>query len=211
MSRLIGIDLGLAYTGYSVWEPGPALVTRGFIRPPGRCKEAQERADFIADQVPMIVQGSRAVRAFVEKPILNAWGKDRTGKAINMTNPESAMSKGRLIGTVERELRRIGVPYDEIGIGRWRAILGIEARGKEAVVVELLKLFAAMGVTFPENVKDDEVEACGIGAAGLIAMNDPSVLAPDWKRPKVKSVQTKKNKAATAKEEGGLFDERRKN
>lgn len=205
-ARAIGLDLGLTVTGFSVLDAaGPALgllvpprlVSRGFFAPPAVLKEPQAKADYIADAVFLLVRRYGG-RVFIEAPIANVFD----AKGRRMTTPQNAQSTGRLFASVETLFRVNRVLYDEIGIGRWRAILVLESRGKEAVVAELKKWLARFGITFPEKVKDDEVESCGIASAGLVAIAHPEVLLPNWKRKRPKKAKRKPAEPA----QRGIFD-----
>jgi Holliday junction resolvasome RuvABC endonuclease subunit len=186
LTRALGLDLGINKTGFAVAEPGPILITRGMIRPPSKVKDAQTKADIIVDQLVAVIARYQPDRVFIEQPILNAWG-ERDGVRVNMTSAPTAITKGRLVGSVETMLRMTRRRYDEIGIHRWRAIIGLVSRGKADMVVELRRL-----LHLPDSSKEDETEACGIAWAGLIAIQDPKVLEPGWKRPRPKTTKQRK-------------------
>lgn len=210
MSRAIGFDLGLKVTGYGVFDDGNRLVARGAIRPPAHVDEPQDAACIIVDEaVRIIARYSRAdgatlvpPRVFREAPILNAWG-ERGGQRVNMTSAPTAFSKGMLVGTFNDRLRQRRVRVDQIDVRRWRAVLGLENGPKCEIVKQLEAWFAHRGVLFGRGVTDDEKEACGVACAGLVAISDPRVLEPGWKRPKRKMFTAKQLERA---KDGGLFD-----
>lgn len=214
----MGIDLGLKFTGLSVLEPHVrdrrptgllVAVTHYVIKPPGD-PEAQEAADYIAHHIGVAVGRYRPAdddptefRVFIEAPAINAWGFDeKQQKQVNRTNTQSALSKGRLFGAVQYELKRRQQRYQELAIGRWRKILALEGVGKDAVVAAALKYLRDRGLVFTPGAKEDEIEASGVAAAGLIGMRDPRVLEPGWKPPKRKFFKIKEPKP----EVKGLFD-----
>lgn len=211
MNRAIGFDLGLKFTGYGVFDEGNRLVARGVIRPPAYVEETQDAACIIVDEAVRLIQkyssqdGAAMIppRVFREAPIVNAWG-ERGGQRVNMTSAETALSKGMLIGTFNDRLRQRRVRVDAIGIKRWRAILGLTNGPKEQVIKELEEWLAARGVRFERGTKEDEKEACGVACAGLVAIRDPRVLEPNWKRPK-RAMFTEQELERAAKT-GGLFD-----
>lgn len=201
MNRAIGFDLGLSITGWAVFDEGPRLVARGAIRPPTTCQEAQDAASIVATEALRVITRYGG-RVFSEAPILNAWGT-RHGQRVNMTSSQTALSKGRLHGSFEDRLRERRIPYDMIGIARWRAVLGFDhGGGKEAILAQLEEWLAQRGVRFERGTTEDEKEACGVACAGLVAIRDPRVLDPKWKRPKRQMFTAKQLQKAT----GGLIN-----